>query len=177
MRRAFCFGLLVGLLIPAVAAAERTVPGDGTLAVRNGDGMLKLDIRGVVLGRMASGVLEVEMALDRTCDEMNVSGAERELEDVVWPDEENPVTFCRFADRKGGLRFRLAGNQLIRFKFMRNLNLSAVGRGTARIRGTGEAPGSYSLNGEEFDALPDELEQLTLGVPPRPQPVPAKRPE
>jgi hypothetical protein len=176
MRRALCFGLLVGLLVPAAALAEQMVPGDGTLAVRNGDGMLRLDLKGVALGRMASGVLEVEVALERDCDgaDVSVAGAEREREDVKWIDDETPVWLCRFVDRRGGLRFRIAGQQVIRFKFMRNLNLSAVGRGSARIRGTGDAPGSFSLNGDEFTLLPDELETLPLGSQPRPQPA---RPE
>jgi hypothetical protein len=179
MRRALCFSLLVGLLVPAAALAEQMVPGDGTLAVRNGDGMLRLDLKGVALGRMASGVLEVEVSLERDCDgaDVSVMGAEREREDVKWVDDETPVWLCRFVDRRGGLRFRISGQQVIRFKFMRNLNLSAVGRGTARIRGNGDAPGSYSLNGDDFTLLPDELESLTLGAQQRPTPVPAKRPE
>jgi len=176
MRRALCFGLLMTLLVPAAALAERTVPGDGTLAVRNGDGMLRIDLRGVALGRMGSGVLEVEVPLERDCDGRDVSvvGAERQREDVKWVDDETPVWLCRFVDRRGGLRFRIKGQQVIRFKFMRNLNLSVVGRGSARIRGTGDAPGSYSLNGDDFTLLPDELETLPIGSPLRPQPA---RPE
>ena len=123
MRRALCFGLLIGLLVPAGALAERTVPGDGTLAVRNGDGMLRIDLRGVALGRMGSGVLEVEVPLDRDCDGRDVSvvGAERQREDVKWVDDETPVWLCRFVDRRGGLRFRIKGQQVIRFKFMRHI--------------------------------------------------------
>ena len=179
MRRALCFSLLVGLLVPAAALAEQMLPGDGTLAVRNGDGMLRLDLKGVALGRVASGVLEVEVPLHRDCEgpDVSVMGAEREREDVKWVDEETPVWLCRFVDRRGGLRFRISGQQVIRFKFMRNLNLSAVGRGTARIRGTGDAPGNYSLNGDDYTLLPDELEELTVGAPQRTQLVPAQRPE
>jgi hypothetical protein len=179
MRRTLCFAMLAALLVPAAALAERdapTVPGDGTLSVRNGDGTLRLEMRGVALGRMTSGVIEVLIPLERDCSDLNVAGAEGRDESAAWVDEDSLVWVCKFADRRGGLRFRLSGQQTIRFKRMRNLNMSVVGRGSGRIRGTGDADGTYSLNGDDFVSLPDDPDDFVLGAP-RNQAVPAKRPE
>jgi hypothetical protein len=60
MRRALVVCLCAVLTLPATALALRLAPGDGTLAVRNGDGLVHLKLRsGAVLGRVDIGRLEI----------------------------------------------------------------------------------------------------------------------
>src|SRR4029078_4247215 len=61
MRRTAFILVLCALLVPAAAWAAPQVLGDGSLSVRNGDGMVRLDLdRGVVIGLTVSESGEIE---------------------------------------------------------------------------------------------------------------------
>jgi len=155
--------LCVGLVFCVPATAFAIVPfalGDGTLAVRGGDGTVTLKLRsGVVLGRMATGTLEV-VDPDVACEDL-----------LVWQADETTPTkrdTCRFRsmERDGTpMRFRLLrGDNEIRLHG-RGLFISAVGRGKVRLEGSDERvrDGQYSINAAPFKSLPDEGGWLAIG--------------
>jgi hypothetical protein len=166
MRRFALLSLLVALLVPAAAYAVRNAPGDGTLSVRNGEGMVNLSVRGVIIGRFDSGRLVVHAPRDGDCDLLEVWGATREK---PWTDEDGVVYACQFFGRN--IRFRFVGGQhVIRIGRpqvpARDIDLSVVGRGTAHLKGaTGLLDGVYSRNGEPYQPLPGEGLSFRIGAP------------
>ena len=146
---------LLALLLPAAAAAAVRAPGDGSLSVRDGDGMVTLVVRGAAIGRFDSGVLTVAVA-DGDCDGPLVWGAERERPVI---DHLGQIVACVFSGQN--VRFRLVGGkQDLRIQRGRDIDLSAVGRGFGSIRGIG---GQYSLNGDAYVPLPDDVRRFSLG--------------
>ena len=157
----------MALLVPAAAYAVRTAPGDGTLSIRNGEGMVKLDVRGVIIGRFDSGRLVVDAPKDGDCDLLEVWGATRES---AWIDEDGVAYRCQFTGRN--IRFRFIGGQH-RIQIgrvlapARDIDLSVVGRGTAFLKGsTSPLDGVYSRNGEPFESMPDAGLRLQIAAPP-----------
>lgn len=169
MRPIAVVSLLVALLVPAAAYAARTAPGDGTLSVRNGEGIINLNVRGVIIGRFDSGQLSVDVPKDGDCDALDVWGASRTRESV---DELGVVFRCHFIGRN--VRFRFVGGQhVIKIGRVltpaRDVDLSVVGRGFAFLKGsTSVLDGVYSPNGEPFQSMPDEGKGLTIGAPTAP---------
>ena len=167
MRRIAVLSLLVALLVPAAAYAVRTAPGDGTLSVRNGEGMIKLNVRGVIIGRFDNGRLVVDAPKDGDCDLLDVWGATREK---PLADDDGVVYRCQFSGPN--IRFRFVGGQhQIQIGRVlapaRDIDLSVVGRGTAFLRGsTSLFDGTYSRNGEPFQPMPDEGRLLQVAAPP-----------
>jgi hypothetical protein len=167
MRRIAVLSLLVALLIPAAAYAVRTAPGDGTLSIRNGEGMVKLNVRGVIIGRFDSGRLVVDAPRDGDCDLLEVWGATRE---IPYTDEDGVAYRCQFNGKN--IRFRFIGGQhQIQIGRVlapaRDIDLSVVGRGTAFLKGsTSPLDGVYSRNGEPFQSMPDEGKRFEVAAPP-----------
>lgn len=163
MRRALCLGLLVIGAATLVGTAGGAPPTTGTLSVKRGSGWLALDIRGAVLGWMARGELEV-LIPHATCEELKVWGAEGELPPEFDMSTGVPMFACRFVGK--GIRFRLVGNIGMEVRRVRNLHLSAVGRGTGEIDGAGgQTDGVWSLDDAEATSLPNTLRRFTLGRP------------
>jgi hypothetical protein len=164
MRRTFVLALLLLLVAPAAAWAVARAPGDGTLSVRNGDGMLFVDMaRGAAIGKIAFGQLRVEVLDEANCAGLAVFGAEREF---VAPRAETPV--CVFQGRD--IRFRLI-DQNIRFWIGTQkasafgFSLSMVAKARGSIRGTGgPADGVYSIDGGDYVSLPDDGRRFQLGA-------------
>ncbi len=167
VRRFALLPLLVALVVPAAASAVRTSPGDGTLSVRNGEGMVKLSVRGVIIGRFDSGRLIVDAPKDGDCDMLEVWGATREK---PIADDDGVVYRCQFSGPN--IRFRFVGGlhqiQIGRVAVpARDIDLSVVGRGTAFLKGSANLlDGVYSRNGEPFAPLPDEGVRLQVAAPP-----------
>jgi hypothetical protein len=180
-RTAFLIVLLV-LLVPAAALAAKSVAGDGSLSVRNGDGTVRLDLdRGVVIGRIGAAKpgLILYGPKDVTCstalvwdDRVQISGVVRLLK-LDGTDIEG----CVYSGVD--LRFRLVGADAATIRISgHDISLSAVGRGRGQIKGKPDvkqtltdeslADGTWSLNGEDFVSLPDEGRafQLATVVPP-----------
>ena len=162
MRRVALF-CAAALAVPASSAARPDGTGEGTLSVKNGEGKVTLDVRGAVVGRLGSGVLEIEDPKGGDCDALNVWGAERERREFRPKDFEAIVVVCRFTG--SNIRFRLVGGQqAVRIKGAKDIDLSVVGRGAFVIRGTGGKDGTFSLNGEPYTSLPEEPLKSELGV-------------
>jgi hypothetical protein len=176
MRRTALIIVLCALFVPAAAWAAPRVLGDGTLSVRNGDGSVRLDLdRGVVIGRLGRGTVELIGAADPGCTSA-----------LVWDDGEQIVgTFdtrtsvdgavtvrCTYAGQN--LRFRLLGSDAGTIRLIGdNISLSAVGRGRGQVKGQSSvltpkravSDGTWSVNGEDYLSLPDDAQRFTLQAP------------
>ena len=147
--------IVLALVLPTAASAVPKAPGDGSLSVRDGEGMLSLVVRGAALGRFDSGLLTVEVA-DGNCEGPLVWGAERERPVI---DHLGQIVACVYSGQN--VRFRLVGGkQELKIQRGRDIDLSVVGRGHGQIRGQS---GQYSLNGGDYIALPDEIRKITIG--------------
>lgn len=168
MRRTVCFAMLVlglGVLAATALAASPADAGDeGTLSIKRADGLLDLEMRGAVLGRMGRGELAVEIPFDRSCEDLKVWGAEDEEPEAVDFD---PVVGvfkrCEYAGK--GIRFRIGGRLVVEIRKGRNFFISAVGRGTGRIDGIGGADGVWSLNDADPRSLPNKPTPFELAPP------------
>ena len=158
MRRIVITALLA-LAFPASALALRdAAAADGTLSVREGDGTVSLMLdRGAVIGRMVRGTLTIIEPRDGDCDTALVweegfraDGSERFLSSGAFA--------CVFRGRN--MRFRLASGHNDVVLRGADIYVSAVGRGVGTLRGRA---GRYSLNGEPYRPLPDELRRFALG--------------
>jgi hypothetical protein len=155
--------LIVGLVVPAVALAANSGAKDGTLVVRNADAKVYIwKANGTVYGRLASGKLTIDDSNPVDEVEPEVYGAEN-----VQPDynDEGLVTYSgkaiRFRFFGGGYTIRIQGT---------GINLSAVGRGNARLAGLGTPLdgdyGDFAVNGGKFQAL--SALATTVTFPPAP---------
>lgn len=164
MRRILVLLVVLALTVPAVAAARKLTPGDGTLVVRSGDGRVWLnDFRGVVLGRIATGTLVLVEPKGGDCDTQLVWEA-----DDQWPRVrtvgDDRVFECVYRTTSG-MRFRVVGGQNTLRVNGRGIALTAVGKGTGHLRGTPSLldDGTYSLDGEDWRSLPDDGRFVRIG--------------
>ena len=162
MRRFLVLAPLLALALPAAAAALEAVHADGTVVVRGGDGTVTLRLdRGAVVGRMVRGTLRVIEPQNGDCntplvweDGFRAEGSERFLNSGAF--------VCEFRGRD--MRFRLVGGNNDATLTGSDIFVSAVGRGSGRLRGRGGPDdGRYSLNGDAFAPLPDTWTRFVLG--------------
>lgn len=155
--------LLCFLVALGAAPAEAAAPGDGTLSVRDGKGLVQLSARGTMIGRIASGKL--------TVTDPNLNDTRRP---IVLGAEKRTVSRNQKTTIYTGkdIRVRITGGLThVRFEG-RGIHLSAVGRGSGLLDGTGDPTtgiffdGVWSLNDEDYHSLPDELERFDLLGPP-----------
>jgi hypothetical protein len=169
MRKTALLTMLLAFLLPAAAWASAGLVGDGTLSVRNGDGVVRLDLdRGVAIGRVGVGRIELIEPTELDCAALRVwDDGERALpfETLLTIDGEERFA-CVF--RGENMRFRIAANDgdVVRLQG-ENIGLSAVGRGAGFIKGKKDSKfdGTWSLNGETYASLPDERETFRLAAP------------
>ena len=164
--------LLAILAVPATAAALRAAPGDGTLSVRNGDGLIRLELsRGAAIGRIGEGTLTIVDPRNDDCDAPLVwddgERAEFEKQTVIVRSEPTVVSEVRCIFKGKDMRFRLIGRDGDVFRIRGEaIGLSVATRGTAYLRGNGGGPdGTYSLNGGEYESLPDAGKLLRIAAP------------
>ena len=161
---------VVAAVVAAVAGAAE--PAAGTLSVENGKGVVVLDLRGSVLGRLKLGTLRVTDYTPRDAFSEIVVGRRLTQEQI------GPRTILY---RGSSLRFRMLGGgyRVVARGF--GIDISAVGRGFVILDGdptfSGENVGTYSLDGvdcgfEPLDCkpLPSESERFTLGANPADSP-------
>jgi hypothetical protein len=161
MRRLVLLALVVALVLPMAAWAAASLPGDGTLVVDNGNGLVTIRARGGILGRFVTGNMVIS--------------------DLDLSDGKVPVVYgAETIQPLGGGRTRYSGDDL-RFRMIGGLfrvqinaigvDVSAVGRGIATLDASGftDFPGRYSINGGSFQPLPGHAVTYPLGqVPPSP---------
>jgi hypothetical protein len=165
MRRLLLVILLVCLGVPPAALALRFAPGDGTLAVRNGVGFLRLDITGAVIGRLDGGRLELVSPRVDDCEDWDVWGADRTRSRSL-ADGTTTCVFNVFLSTPQAIRFRvvLGPRETLVIRNGNGFSLSAVGQGSGAIEGAGDLDGVFSLNGGLFRSLPDARLGFTLGA-------------
>jgi hypothetical protein len=173
---ALILSAMVGsFVLTAVAGAAE--PTSGTLSVERGRGVVMVDLRGSVVGRLANGTLRVT---DQT---PNDRYAPLVVGKKVTQERVGPRTVVY---RGYGLRFRMLGGGYRMVVRGSGIALSAVGRGTVMLdaepRFTGDDTGVYSLDGtdcsiepESCVALPTDPLRFTLEPPPETEPKPRAR--
>jgi hypothetical protein len=160
VRNALLILLVAGALVaPAAVLAGTTGKGDGTLSVRDGNGKVTLAARGVIFGRIDKGYVTV---VDYNPDDAN-SFEDFGTCDRYVPKPDGVTTVCSGTD----LRFRFAAGRFDVRLGGRGINVTSVGKGTGTISATTTVfdPGTYSVNGDPFAALPDVSTAFTLGQP------------
>ena len=149
--------VLFALALPGAAVAHTRAPGDGSVVVKDGIGKVTIVARGGVIGHLGVGVLTVrDPNPDDNIGEI-VTGAERthEVNDYVTKYWGKDVRF-----RYIGGKFAIAINGA-------DIDLSAIGRGTVELVGSGTADdGTYSLNDSKPQPLPGPFFPLKLQLSP-----------
>jgi hypothetical protein len=151
--------------LAATAGAAGTV--NGTLSVAEGRGVIEVDLRGSVIGRLGSGTLRVIDLTPRDRFGEIVHGRDL-VEETVGP---------RTALYRGqGIRFRMLGGAYKVTVRGRGIDLAAVGRGLVSLDGEPRpldgGTGMYSVTGVDCGIepllctpLPVEPARFTIGSP------------
>jgi hypothetical protein len=148
----------------AGSAAWAVEPTAGTLSVDRGKGVVMIDLRGSVLGRLAAGSLRIT---DQTPNDRYAPlvVGRRLAQERIGP---RTVIY-----RGQGLRFRLLGGGYRMVARGTGITLSAVGRGVVMLDGEPRFPGDdtgvYSRDGVDCSVepqsctpLPTEAERFAL---------------
>jgi hypothetical protein len=157
MRRLVLSLLVLAFAVPAAALAVKDLPGDGSLAVDNARGVILLNVRGGIIGRMDSGTLDITDPIAGDGLAPVVRGYQQKFQ--IGPRH---VQYSG----EGDIRFRLIGG-LYRVRIAgQGIDLSVVGKGAVVLDGSGfaEQPGRYSVNGGSYQPMPDGSTRVTLGV-------------
>jgi hypothetical protein len=165
MRLLSLFLALLGT-VAVVGVARAAEPTSGTLSVENGRGVVVLELRGSMLGRLGTGVLRVT----------DLTPHDRYVATVVG----RKLTQQRLGPRtivyRGqGLRFRMLGGSYRILVRGNGISLSGVGWGwvslDAQPRFLGDDVGVYSIDGVDCsteplscESLPDDPLRIKLGT-------------
>jgi hypothetical protein len=147
-----CSAIVAVVLAVGAAAAE---PNVGVLSVEQGKGVVMLDIRGSVLGRLTSGSLRVTDLTPRDRYTGLVVGRKLTQERI------GPRIILY---RGQGLRFRMVGGGYRIVVRGTGIDLSAVGRGLVTVQGERKFPdedaGVFSLDGIDCELEPTSCTPL-----------------
>jgi hypothetical protein len=158
----------------AGSAAWASEPTSGTLSVERGKGVVMIDLRGSVLGRLSLGSLRVT---DQTPNDRYTPLV---VGKKLTQERLGPRTVLY---RGQGLRFRLVGGGYRMVARGTGITVSAVGRGVVMLDGEPRFPGDdvgvYSRDGADCSAeplsclpLPADPERFPLEPPPEePKPM------
>ena len=152
-----CAAIASLALLGVARAAE---PDGGALSVEGGKGVVMLDLRGSILGRLSVGSIRVT---DQT-------PADRYVALVVGKRVSSERVGPRTVVYRGlGLRFRMLGGGYRVVVRGTGIDVSAVGRGASVLDGeprfVGDDVGVYSLDGTDCSLQPE----LCLALPLEPQ--------
>jgi hypothetical protein len=158
-----CSLAVAAMLALSAGAAD---PPTGVLSIDQGRGVVTLDVRGVVLGRLGSGSLRVTDHTPRDPFTEIVRG--KYVEERVGP---RTVVY-----RGQSLRFRMVGGRYRIVIRGSGIAVSANARGVVTLDGERRTPdeltGFYSLTGADCSLeptvctpIPDDPQRLLLGEP------------
>src|SRR5918994_464210 len=162
--------LVCSLTVLAAAAAAYAQPTAGTLSVERGRGVVMIDLKGSVLGRITAGTLRITDHTPNDRYSAVVNGRK------VSEEKLGPRTVLY---RGQGLRFRMLGGGYRMVARGTGITVSAVGRGVVVLDGdpryAGDDAGVYSLDGADCSVesesclpLPSEPERYDLAPPATP---------
>ena len=164
MRRVTIIAAVLALVVPSVAAARTSAPGDGTLVLKDANAALvTIQAKGGVVGRFDQGSLLIKDPNPGDDFDPVVTGADKtHAINDFW---------TRYSGKD--VRFRFIGSRFtIRITGMANsgtgalgVDLSAVGQGSVILQGAGTADdGTYSFNGDAPKPLPLLSKPFDLGA-------------
>jgi hypothetical protein len=140
------------LALPGLAWAASRALDDGTLSVRNGDGVVFVSVRGTLIG---------------ACDQCRVSIVDPSPDDGAPPvvtgyEDHNVVSDTRDLYSGKDVRFRMVGG-FFKIKVAGyGIDLAVVAKGWGRIQAYDSNTGTYSVNGDPRRLLPADREVFTL---------------
>ena len=153
---------LIALAIPAATFARTTAPpANGTLSIREARGIVQLNARGSMTGRL-NGRLTVTDPKPYDAKRAIVYGATK----TIYRNEKTTI----FQGRN--LRFRAIGAQFKVRADGKAIFVSALARGSAMLDGAGDVSaniyydGVFSLNDEAYRSLPDDPATFDLVASP-----------
>jgi hypothetical protein len=163
-------------LVFAASVAVAAEPTAGTLSVERGKGVVMVELRGSLLGRLVSGSIRVTDLTPNDRYAATVVGRR------VAAERLGPRTVIY---RGQGLRFRMLGGGYRVVVRGSGISVSAVGRGVVMLdaepRFAGDDAGVYSLDGVDCSLepalctpLPTEPTRFTLEPPEPPERPPAR---
>jgi hypothetical protein len=141
---------LLGL--PALAWAASSAADDGTLSVKNADGVILVVARGTIIG---------------ACDKCRVSIVDPSPDDGAPPVVDGAETHKDLSDTHDlylgtDVRFRLVGG-FFKIKVSGyGVDLGVVAKGWGRIQAYDSNTGTFSVNGAPRRLLPADREVFTL---------------
>jgi hypothetical protein len=164
MRKLLVLACSLAVAAALTVSAGAADPPTGVLSIDEGRGVVTLDVRGVVLGRLGTGSLRVTDHTPRDPFTEIVRG--KYLEERVGP---RTVVY-----RGQNLRFRMVGGRYRIVIRGSGIAVSANARGVVTLDGerrtADELTGFYSLMGADCSleptlctAIPDEPQRFTLG--------------
>lgn len=163
MRRLVVLCTLLVLALPATAGASTRAAGDGTLAVRDLDGVpigisvsIKVTGQAGLIGRCDRCAFRLDDLRPNDANDPLVTGAERTTD--VDGDGEDEF----FSGRD--VRWKVVGGGYwLKIRQGRDIDLSVVGRARVRLRGTS---GTYAINEGVEKLVPPDFAIFWLGTPP-----------
>lgn len=146
MRRIALAVVVLAGAVPAAALALGRAPADGSLSVEGGRGIVAVEARGGVIGRLDRGVVEVVDLTPEDGYDPLVRGAERQ----------KPVNERKTVYAGDKINFRVIGGAFRVVVRGVGIDLSAVGRGVVLLDGDERFPdmGVYSLSGDDCRVAP-----------------------
>ena len=156
---------LLVLVLPATAFARLTPPkpANGTLSIREGRGIVQLNARGSLTGRLRGRI---------AITDPNPYDSKRP---VVYGATKTTYKNDRKVIYQGkNVRFRLIGALYTIRLEGRAIFMSAIGRGKGQVDGDGDVQadifydGVWSLNDEPYHSLPDDPTAFELMSTPSP---------
>ena len=142
------------LALPGLAWAISGAADDGTLSVKNGDGVIFVVARGTIIG---------------ACDKCRVSIVDPSPDDgapavVNGAEAHKDVSDTHDIYSGSDVRFRLVGGFFkIRISGS-GIDLGVIAKGWVRIQGSDSNTGTFSVNGAAPRLLPSEREVFTLAT-------------
>lgn len=174
MRKLRVVAALLALLVVPVALAVQSAQKDGTLSIKDGDGMVYINGRGAVIGQIDK-VQKIVLVDVREEDgtPFTLTGCDSgSLKEQSTVDGEGLHTTCK-STKGAKIKFKLIGG-LFRMRIIggRGIDMSVVGRTApdrVELDGTGgddpeiSDDGTYSFDGEPYKSLPNKKQTFQLG--------------
>lgn len=163
MGRTLLLATLAAAMFAVPAAFAGDTPGDGTLSVKRGKGLVKLYFKGTAIGRI-NGKIQVRDFKPFDDADPQILGCKGRL-------RHSPVLVGVSYCEGRNVSFRiLDGRYNVRLQGV-GIFLSAVGYGSVTVDGRGDQgvnDGVMALNDDPYQSLPDTSVTYLLEAPPQP---------